>query len=84
MYHLVFLKEPNNVRFRSRLYIVLVVAGLWVVNFLFWLYLADCVQIIKLTHYELLLPLLPFNQDAKEVRPLGCVEKNWCVVHFVF
>lgn len=59
-------------------------AGLWVVNFLFGLYLADRVQIVQFTHYDFLLSLLSFDQDAKEVRPLWCMEKYWSVVHFVF
>ncbi len=46
IYHLIFLEKPNDVRFGSRLDIVLVVAGLWVVNLLFGLYLANRIQII--------------------------------------
>ena len=41
IYHLIFLEEPNDVRLGSWLYIVLVVAGLWVVDLLFGLYLPN-------------------------------------------
>ena len=41
IYHLIFLEEPNDVRLGSCLYIVLVVAGLWVVDLLFGLYLPN-------------------------------------------
>ena len=84
IYHLIFLQKPNDVRLGSRLDIVLVVAGLRVVNLLFWLYLANSEQIIQLANDKLLLTLFSFNQDAKKVCPLRCVEEDRRVVHFVF
>lgn len=84
IYHLIFLQEPYDVRLGSWLYIVLVVAGLWIVDLLFGLYLPNRVKIVQLANHKLLLPLLSFYQDTKKVCPLGCMEENWRVVHLVF
>ena len=82
-FFVVLLEEPNDVRLRVLLYVVLVVAALRVEHFHLGLNLANGVHPLDLAQIDLPTTLLVLENRAEEVGPPRLLVGNWRLIKFI-